>query len=138
MRFSTRLLASLRTTISRPSTRSTANALIRRPAFPVATASTVLTGLLVAAEAREKLNTEPYQHPVFRYDGQGDSRFSIKSLRDFPLAASDAVRGGYEGVRDGLKDRVDTEGGATVLKIITANVGVYLLWKAVPTAFMVR
>lgn len=37
-----------------------------------------------------------------------------------------------------LHNKMSTEGGRTVTILTAANVGVYLLWKALPTKFMIR
>ena len=37
-----------------------------------------------------------------------------------------------------LHNKMSTEGGRTVTILAAANVGVYLLWKALPSKFMVR
>lgn len=101
--------------------------------FPVISAALTATPLFLSADSRSyhhhsHQNLYPLQHPPL----------ILFSLSDVPSALTNAITDAYSTIRSTVLRTVHTDGSAPVVALTAVNVTVYLMWKMVPTNFMVR
>lgn len=104
--------------------------------LPVISASATAAGFLLTTESPSKTSVDSWRLSFFQ-DARPASLANVYSLRDFLLIPEAAI-GTYDRVKKSVLKRIDTEGGAAIVTLTAANLGVYLLWKTAPSTFMVR
>lgn len=109
----------------------------RIPRLPVISASAAAGGFLLTTDSSSKTNVDSWRQSFFQ-DARPASLANVSSLRDVPLLVSEAFSSASGSVKKRVLKQIDTEGGAAIITLTAANLGVYLLWKTAPTTFMVR